>query len=75
MMQSTTNNFLTSGIMKPEDIDNMEVDGHMVNKSDQMSTLLDKEVAYNVLDHVTGQEMNMNTFVRGTVFEAGLDHP
>ena len=44
----------------------MEVDDHMVDNSDQMSNLVDKEVdqvAYNVLDHVTGQEMNMNTFV------------
>ena len=63
MMRSSTNNFLTSGMMKSVDIDNMEVDGHMVDNSDQMSTLVDKEVAYNVLDHVTGQEMNMNTFV------------
>ena len=40
--------------------------GQMFDNSDQMSNLVDKEVdqvAYNVLDHVTGQEMNMNTFV------------
>ena len=52
--------------MKPVDIGKVEVDDHMVDNSDQMSNLVDKEVdqvAYNVLDHVTGQEMNMNTFV------------
>ena len=66
VVQSTTNNFLTSGIRKPVDIGKVEVDGHMVDNSDQMSNLVDEEVdrvAYSVLDHVTGQEMNMNTFV------------